>query len=266
MISTTHLLLGLLGVVLYMALLWVVSLYKKEADIVDFGWASSVAALGVWYSVIGEGDRASRLMLGAIAGVWGGRLSYHLFIKRVLVPGEDGRYKELRASWGASASKNFLIFFTVQALLAFILSISFIPAVSISSEQVNRVVQSLGLLLAAISICGEAISDAQLARFVRNPANKGKVCSVGLWNYSRHPNYFFEWLCWCSYPLIAWGGIAWWMSLLSPLCMLFLIVKVTGIPPTEARSMVSRPDAYREYQRTTSAFFPWWKKKGVIER
>lgn len=254
---------ALFGVLLYMSTLWVVSVRRGEADIVDFGWASSVGALGVWFSAVGSGDLLTRVMVGSVAAVWAFRLSYHLLVKRVLKPGEDGRYRELRESWGDSASKNFLLFFVVQALLAFILSISFLPAVSNDREGFSRIAQYLGVLLAMVAIVGESVSDAQLDRFVKQPGNRGQVCNIGFWNYSRHPNYFFEWLCWCSYPLLAWGAPVWGLSLLAPILMLFLVVKVTGIPPTEARALKSRPEAYREYQRTTSAFFPWFKKGGA---
>lgn len=256
---TTILLIGLVGVVLYMAALWLVSLKLGEADIVDFGWASSLSLLGVWYSLAGSGDVITRTFLGVASGVWGGRLAGYLLAKRVLKPGEDGRYKTLRASWGDSANSKFFIFFQAQAILAFVLSMSFIVVAFHQGAEV-RYIQIVGLFVSVVSIVGESLADLQLSRFVSNSENRGKVCREGLWNYSRHPNYFFEWLGWCAYPLLGWGSPIWWLTLFSPSCILFLILKVTGIPPTEERALQSRPEEYKEYQRTTSAFVPWFPK------
>jgi steroid 5-alpha reductase family enzyme len=109
---------------------------------------------------------------------------------------------------------------------------------------------------------GEVIADSQLEGFKGAPGNRGKVCEVGLWAYSRHPNYFFEWLMWVGYALVALFSHPWgWVAFLSPLLMLWLVTKVTGIPPTEAQSLRSRGDAFRDYQRRVSPFVPWKSKK-----
>ena len=111
-----------------------------------------------------------------------------------------------------------------------------------------------------IAIAGESIADRQLDNFRNNPSNKGQVCKDGLWYYSRHPNYFFEWLHWWTYVLFAITYPLGWLSILAPALMLFFILKVTGIPPTEKQALKSRGERYREYQRTTNAFFPWFPK------
>ncbi len=121
---------------------------------------------------------------------------------------------------------------------------------------------ALGALVLLTSVVGESIADRQLERFRADPANKGRVCRDGLWRYSRHPNYFFEWIHWLAYvPLTAGTG---WLPymFIAPLILVLLIVFLTGIPPTEAQSLRSRGEAYREYQRTTSAFFPWFPRRG----
>ena len=110
---------------------------------------------------------------------------------------------------------------------------------------------------AARSLHGGAIADRQLRAFARDPANKGKVCDQGLWAWSRHPNYFFEWLHWFSYVLLCWQHPWGWLTVIAPLVMLYFILFVTGIPPTEKQALKSRPKSYRDYQRTTSPFFPW---------
>ena len=112
-----------------------------------------------------------------------------------------------------------------------------------------------------VSLAGESVADRQLAAFKADPGNRGKVCDVGLWRYSRHPNYFFEWLHWFSYPLIAMGAPSQWVAWLGPVIMLLFLYRVSGIPYTEKQSLKSRGDAYREYQRTTSPFIPWPPKE-----
>ena len=102
----------------------------------------------------------------------------------------------------------------------------------------------------------EALADLQLKRFRADPANRGKVCDVGLWRWSRHPNYFFEWLHWFAYVLLAVGSPVWYLTLIGPVLMLVSLLWVTGIPFVEAQSLRSRGDAYRDYQRRTSPFVP----------
>ena len=117
-----------------------------------------------------------------------------------------------------------------------------------------------GLALAILSLGGEALADWQLKQFKADPANRGKVCQAGLWRYSRHPNYFFESLIWWAFFLVALGSLHGWVTILCPLLMLYFLWKVTGIPLTEEHAVRSKGDAYREYQRTTSAFVPWFRK------
>jgi steroid 5-alpha reductase family enzyme len=119
----------------------------------------------------------------------------------------------------------------------------------------------LGIALWSAGILGVAVSDWQLARFRTRPENRGKTCRWGLWRYSRHPNYFFEWLHWCSYVPLVIGTPAGWLAILVPLLLLYFLFFVTGIPPTEAQALASRGEEYRSYQRTTSAFVPWFPKK-----
>ena len=110
-----------------------------------------------------------------------------------------------------------------------------------------------------IAVGGESVADWQLKQFRGNPANKGKICQQGLWCYSRHPNYFFEWLVWVSFFVFALGAPWGWTSVFCPALMLFFLLRVTGIPMTEELSVRSKGEAYRQYQRTTSPFVPWFK-------
>ncbi|MEO5959624.1 MAG: DUF1295 domain-containing protein, partial [Opitutaceae bacterium] len=117
-----------------------------------------------------------------------------------------------------------------------------------------------GAALWLVAIGGEALADAQLAAFKRAPANKGQVCDTGLWRASRHPNYFFEWLVWVAYFVFALASPWGWFAIVGPASILYLLLRVTGIPMTEEQSVRSKGDAYRRYQQTTSAFIPWWPK------
>ena len=121
--------------------------------------------------------------------------------------------------------------------------------------------EKIGAGIWLVSILCEAIADLQLSAFKKNPENKGKTCREGLWKYSRHPNYFFEWMMWIGYAVFALGSPWGWLGLLSPALVLYFLFGSTGIPATEAQALRTRGNAYREYQRATSSFVPWFPKK-----
>lgn len=257
--STSELVLvGASIVSLFMMLLWQVQRNKGEADVVDFGWTVSLGFLAVFYSLQGSGDLLARTFAGIFGAIWAFRLGVHIW-HRVQSPGEDGRYIALRQSWGEKAQVKFFIFFQAQAILAIVLSVSFLVP-SLARRETPEFQVLLALVWFILCLAGESIADAQLTRWRTNKTNHGRTCRAGLWKYSRHPNYFFEWLYWFSYSILAFGSGYWWLTLLSPMLILFSILKVTGIPPTEERALKSRGDDYREYQRTTSPFVPWFPK------
>jgi steroid 5-alpha reductase family enzyme len=189
---------------------------------------------------------------------WSIRLSHFLLYTRVLKAGEDGRYLALRNYWGAKAQINFLFFFLAQAVLVAIMSTGFFAVTENLQFSLFRAI--FAILVFLVSLVGTSISDMQLESFRQNPVNKGQVCEVGLWYYSRHPNYFFETLHWFVYPILAWGGDYFWISCLLPLLMIYLITKVSGIPYTEMQALRSRGEAYKKYQESTSVFIPWFKR------
>ena len=238
-----------------MTLLWTWQKKSKNAGIVDVAWSFTTGLLGVWFAWIAPGYFPRRLLVIVLVGAWSMRLGLYL-ARRVLSEKEDGRYNQLRDSWGENADRKLFIFFQVQAVWAVMFAA---PMYAAAANPVRGlgVFDLAGALLAFVSLQGETIADRQLARFRKNPANRGRVCQDGLWRYSRHPNYFFEWLHWWAYLLIAVGSPYWWVAAIGVVVMLLFLTKVTGIPPTERQAIRSRGDAYREYQRTTSAFFPW---------
>ena len=241
---------------LVMAGLWGIQRVRGDAGIVDIAWALGVGLLGVAFACLAtEGNDVRRIVTGTLVLVWALRLGGHILLRVLRMP-EDGRYQNLRQEWGGRAQIRLFWFFQIQAFWSVLFAAPILLAAR-NSSPFPGVSDLLGLVIGIVAIVGEGISDAQLGAFRHDSANRGKVCHSGLWRYSRHPNYFFEWLHWWSYVGLAWSGPWGWLALGGPACMLLFLFKVTGIPPTEAQALKSRGEAYRDYQRTTSVFFPW---------
>ena len=251
---------GAAAVMTLMAVLWLIHLAIRNAAIVDFGWAFGLAVLAVLYAVEGPGYAPRKWLIEAMAGLWGARLALYILRERVIGHSEEGRYQQIRREWKTKLPLKFFFFFEFQAVLSMFLSLPFL-LISLNSNLALSVLEYLAVALWLVAFAGEMAADGQLAEFKSDPANRGKVCRKGLWNYSRHPNYFFEWLIWVSYALFAtaspWGWLAW----TGPALMLFFLFRVTGIPATEAQALRSRGEEYRLYQQTTSAFVPWFPRK-----
>jgi steroid 5-alpha reductase family enzyme len=150
-------------------------------------------------------------------------------------------------------------FFQLQAALLVLLSVPFLIACLNPQPQINWL-EWLGAAVWLVAVGGEGISDHQLKQFKENPANKGEVCQAGLWHYSRHPNYFFEWLVWVAFFLFALGSPLGCATIYCPALMLYFLIRVTGIPMTEDLAVKTKGEKYRAYQRTTSRFVPWFPK------
>ena len=257
LVSTVFL--GFLVVFVMMFVLWLWHLRLRNAGTVDIGWGLGFIFLTLVYISQGEGFTLRNGFGLFMVSVWGLRLSLFL-IKRLQHDNkEDARYQTLRNNWRTQQSLKFFFFFEFQALLQVILSTPFL-AVSRNPQQQLSLVEIVGFVIWLAGVVGEAISDKQLAQFKTNPANKGKVCQLGLWNYSRHPNYFFECVVWVGFFVLALGSQWGWISIISPLIMTYLITNVSGVPLAEAQSLKSRGNLYREYQRTTSVLIPWFKR------
>jgi steroid 5-alpha reductase family enzyme len=252
-------LIGWLCAALVMFVLWIIHLRLNNAGVVDIGWAGSYALIALVYYVMGDGYGPRRALITTMAVVWGVRLTIHLIV-RTVGHEEDGRYQQIRKDWGGNLPLKFFFFFQFQAVLDVILSVPLL-LVSINPKPELSILEWLGFGLWIIAVAGESAADRQLQAFKSDPANKGKVCNVGLWRYSRHPNYFFEWLIWVALFVFASASPDGFISIICPALMLYFLLRVTGIPATEAQSLRSKGDAYREYQRTTSVFVPWFPRK-----
>jgi steroid 5-alpha reductase family enzyme len=221
--------------------------------------------LAISYAVTGPGFVTRKWMIAVMAGVWSLRLASYLLFTRVIGKPEEGRYVQLREDWKTNLPLRFLFFFEFQALLDVALSMPFLLA-CLNARTPLRLTEYLGAGVWLVAMAGEAIADQQLNGFKNNPANKGKTCDVGLWKYSRHPNYFFEWLIWMGFAIFAIASPWGFLGLLSPALILYFLLGVTGIPATEAQALRSRGEAYREYQKRTSAFVPWFPKHDDLEK
>ncbi len=245
---------------LWQGLLFVYQRRNNDGGIVDVGWALSMAFMAIWLCWHGEGDLTRRAVLAILATLWGVRLALHLFVNRIRAAGEDGRYAMLRESWGSKAQRNFFIFFQVQAAWSLLFAVPF-AVIAAGNTTWGSAADWLSIAIWLLAVGGESLADWQLESWKAEAANAGKTCRSGLWRYSRHPNYFFEWLHWWAYVALAWHEPQWWIALSGPVLMLFFLLKVTGIPYTEKRALASRGDDYRRYQKSTSAFFPWFPGK-----
>ena len=243
-----------------MLALWVVQVRVRDATHVDVGWAYCLGFLAVLYAALGDGDASHRILIAVLGGLWSLRLGTYLVRNRLLGKPEDGRYAALRAKWGARASRRFFVFFQVQAGFDIVFSVPFL-LVAFNGHDGLEPLEWAGVGLWVAGMIGETTADRQLARWRADPANHGKTCRAGLWQLSRHPNYFFEWTIWVGYATAAdaapWGGIGW----VAPALLTFLLFRITGIPATEAQALRSRGEDYRRYQQETSVFVPWFPRR-----
>jgi steroid 5-alpha reductase family enzyme len=252
-----------------MALAWLVALRTGQSGWIDAIWSFAVGAAGVAAALLPvEGSQAfpeRQYLVAGLAAAWSLRLGLHI-VARTLRGGDDPRYAQLRREWGEDFPRRLFSFLQIQASAALLLVVAIFAAARNPSPALGFG-DFLGLAIMVAAVLGEGLADRQLARFRADPANRGKVCDVGLWGYSRHPNYFFEWLSWLAYVAIAvdfGGGYPWgYAAIAAPLFMYWLLVHVSGIPPLEAHMLRSRPEAFRDYQARVNAFWPGPRRRAA---
>jgi len=245
-----------LGVTLgAMLLLWFVSLAIKNASIVDIFWGAGFALIALVTYAISNGFPPRKLLIASLTVIWGLRLAGYI-AWRNLGKGEDFRYQAMRKRFGSGfAFISLFVVFGLQGVLMWIVSLP-LQFAQLSHEPAHlTVLDYLGAALWLIGLSFEAIGDLQLARFKAAPSNKGKVMDRGLWAYTRHPNYFGDALLWWGFFLIALATPGSWWTVISPIIMTTLLIKVSGVALLEKTLVKTRPE-YRSYVQRTSAFFP----------
>jgi steroid 5-alpha reductase family enzyme len=246
--------------VVLMLATWQAATRLKNLGIVDVAWSIGFLPLVSFFAAAAHGDPLRRGLMTCMAGLWSLRLAIHVGLRVIRQhPREDARYEKLRADWGLPVKRKTFWFFQFQAAALAALSTVFLVPCLNPDSGINPW-EWAGVAIWFVALAGEALADRQLKQFKASPANAGRICRSGLWNYSRHPNYFFEWLVWVGFFVFAWPSPGGCFTAVCPGLMLFFLLRVTGIPLTEQLSLQSKGDAYREYQRTTSAFVPWFRK------
>ena len=245
-----------------MALAWHFQQKSGNSGWVDVTWSFGVGGVATAVAALPLGPdwpHWRQIAVAILAASWCLRLGLHI-ASRTRAATDDPRYRNLIAQWGSDARSRMFWFLQAQAAVGIILAISIMVAAHNPNPDL-RTQDFMGLAILIAAIVGEALADRQLRAFKSVASNRNAVCDVGLWRWSRHPNYFFEWLSWLAYPIIAidlsghnpYG----WLALAAPLCMYWVLVHVSGIPPLEDHMLRSRGEAFRAYQEQTRPFFPW---------
>ncbi len=237
-----------------MLAVWAISLVMRDASIVDIAWGSGFVLVSWVSNWLSDGNSTRSLVLVVLTTIWGLRLTLHI-AKRNLGKDEDFRYQSMRRRHGDRfAIVSLYTIFGVQGALMWVVSLP-VQLGQVRQEPSFGVIGILGLLVWGVGIFFEAVGDAQLARFKRNPANAGRVMDKGLWQYTRHPNYFGDCCVWWGLGLIAFESRIGFVVLISPVVMTVLLVRVSGAALLD-KIMLKRKPEYANYVATTSGFIP----------
>ena len=249
----------LAGMAVVMAMAWLVQLGTRNGGWVDafwsFGTGAACVTAALWPDAAVNGTR--QWLVAGLAALWSLRLGAYIAHRVAKDAHEDKRYAGLRTEWGGNFQRNMIALCLIQAPAAALLSLSIFAAAHGGAAELGAR-DALAVLVLAIAVLGEGMADEQMRRF-RAKGQRGAVMDKGLWGWSRHPNYFFEWVGWLAWPVMALDpAVAWsWLTLVAPV-MMFLILRFgTGVPALEKTMLESRGDLFRDYQRRVSAFFPF---------
>ncbi|MCA9069225.1 MAG: DUF1295 domain-containing protein [Planctomycetaceae bacterium] len=241
-----------------MVLVWLLSLPRKDASIVDMFWGLGFVLVAWVTWTKAPGDPTRKLLLAVMITIWGLRLSAYIAWRNI-GHGEDPRYQAMRKKAGDRFPLLSLIrVFLLQGVVMWIVSLPVQLGQIPETPAAFTVFDIVGVVVWATGVMFESVGDFQLARFKANPENKGKVLSSGLWRYTRHPNYFGDFLMWWGIFLITFFAAPsqnWWSGI-GPLIMSFFLMKVSGVTLLEKSLKESKGSAYDEYVQRTNAFFP----------
>lgn len=254
---------ALIANILLFTAAWAWCVRLRNFSPVDAFWAFGIGLTSLFFLFGNTPPDGKRMAAGILITAWSMRLGGHL-AKRIAKhhPAEDSRYIKLREVWKGRENPSFFWFFQAQAISVFLLALPFHIIASDPASSWNFL-HILGAIVAAFGLIGETLADKQMANFKSTDPDPRSVCQNGLWKYSRHPNYFFESVIWIGIFLFSSGSPWGWTTIYAPVIITYLLLKVTGIPPAEASALKRKGEAYREYQRTTSAFVPLPPKKGT---
>lgn len=242
--------------VLQMCFMWLLYRIMKNPSVVDASWSIGLMISGLIY--LGSTPISLRnSVVGALLVLWSLRLAGYIWYTRIYRGHVDKRYTELSNNWKINPSLGFFLNFQLQGLLIFILSFIFY-FISNSKVLSLTLIDGIAIVLIIVGILGESVADLQLYQFKNQ--HKSEVCNAGLWNYSRHPNYFFDWLTWLGFTVFALQSPRGYFGIVSLLVLYLIFTRLTG-PLTERGSVKSRGQKYLDYQKQTSMFFPWFKRK-----
>jgi steroid 5-alpha reductase family enzyme len=249
-----------LGVMLwgYMTLWFVISLIGRRNDVADVAWGLGFVLLAWTSFFLSGGSGARGVVAGILVSVWGLRLAWHIHARHRGKP-EDFRYMAWRREWGKwFYARSYAQVYLLQGALLFIVALP-VLMISRSSGVTFRFLNGIGVCVWLFGFLFESVGDAELTRFAKDPLNRGKILQSGLWRYTRHPNYFGEVVQWWGIWLVAAGVPGGWLSIVGPLTITVLILKVSGIPMLE-KKMAANPD-FAEYKKRTSVFLPWFPNR-----
>jgi steroid 5-alpha reductase family enzyme len=243
---------ALLPVVLVAVIAWLVSLARNDVSIVDSLWSLMFVLIAITYAWLSESSSARTILVLGLVSLWALRLSVFITVRNHGEP-EDHRYQAIRRNNEPGFRfKSLYIVFGLQGLLVAIIAMPLASAMHSSSPLGWLDMVGIGLWL--IGMTFEVVGDAQLSRFRSKPENQGKVLDSGIWRFTRHPNYFGEFTLWWGFYLVAVAAGGWW-TILSPVLMSFLLLKVSGVSLLE-KDIGDRRPAYADYISRTNAFFP----------
>lgn len=247
----------LAGMTAVMLVAWLVQRAVRNGGWVDvfwtFGTGAACVIAALWPEPAANANR--QVLVAALSAIWAIRLGVYVG-HRVATTSEDARYAGFRQEWGANFHRNMLFLVLPQAPAAAILGLSVFAAAHLGPVELG-IRDALGALVLLVAIAGEGLADEQMRAF-KKEGHHGAIMDRGLWGWSRHPNYFFEWLGWLAYPVIGFDPAeAWsWATWIAPIVMFIVLRFGTGVPATEKSMLASRGEKFRDYQQRVSAFFP----------
>jgi steroid 5-alpha reductase family enzyme len=251
------------GVLLFAVMIcaWITQRLTRNVGWVDVYWTFGTGAAGAGLALArfdGAAPDARQILVAVLALIWALRLGLYVALRVAHSP-EDRRYVEIREEWGAAFQGRLFGFLMIQAAVGLLLAVAIMLAARNPAPGLGPT-DLIGAGILAAAILGEGVADEQMRRFKADRSNHGLICDQGLWAWSRHPNYFFEWFGWLAYPVIAWpvGGVYLWglAAWVAPVLMYLVLARGTGVPPLEAHMLKSRGQAFADYQARVSRFFP----------